>query len=111
LGERKVRLTKVALQDLQDMAKIPALVPYIRTITFGNACLVSDDSRNKRLLEFVEDTEVRERLYDSYVDASNWPGLTKVLEYFQDALKVFPNLQALRVIDKTKLLAKKPYDG
>jgi hypothetical protein len=89
LGERKVRITKVALQDLQDMATIPALLPYIQTITFGNACAVSLNNWIKRLLEFVEDAEVRERLYDFYEEASNWPISTNVQECFHESRDVF----------------------
>lgn len=36
-GDRRFHVTKAVLQDLQDMARLPALVLYIRTITFENA--------------------------------------------------------------------------
>jgi hypothetical protein len=64
LGERRFRLTKTGLQDLQDILKVKELVPWIRTLTFGTAQLSQyrakyffDPSHVERFPEIAQQAE------------------------------------------------------
>jgi hypothetical protein len=39
MGDRKFRLTKTGLQDLREIGEMEQLVPWIKTLTFGSACM------------------------------------------------------------------------
>lgn len=72
LGSRIFRITKIGLEDLLSISRLQPLQPYIRTLTFGNACFGDiSNSLLEEMLELMSPCD-RRRLKLAYYDASRW---------------------------------------
>ena len=108
LGDRTFHLTKQSLEDLQSISEVTELVPYIWTMTFGNARFGSDVARGKEFLRRAHDTGIRDQLTSSYHERYMCSLTDDALLSLTTTLLVFPNLQNFRLVEDNSSI-KNPY--
>lgn len=107
LGERRFRLTKIGLQDLQGIAACSGLAPYFKTLTFGSADVAKADTIRKwgdlsilSVLSRVKGDEVICRNFSDIHHAligCHHLAERAIRNGLRDALNAFPKLAILRV--------------
>ncbi|KAH7390780.1 hypothetical protein DE146DRAFT_766851 [Phaeosphaeria sp. MPI-PUGE-AT-0046c] len=101
LGDRYFRLTSTGLQDLQGIAAVEGLAPWIKALTFGSADVAPytpslyqstslerlDEATHKQLSSIDKAWKEYRQLSPEALECG-----------LRDALKVFPELRSLRIV-------------
>ncbi|KAF2115141.1 hypothetical protein BDV96DRAFT_646990 [Lophiotrema nucula] len=107
LGERKIRITRVGLQDLEAFTKIPDLAPCITTLTFGNAGFYDPSKPSFKYIEEnfkqICNSIDHDRVLQSYTEAAEWASPSNIEQHGRMLLRALvslPNLQCVRFVDE-----------
>jgi hypothetical protein len=104
LGDRRFRLTKVGLEDLQAMSAVASLQPHIRTLTFGGSRFstlkAGENDALVETLKLLPDPHLG-RLANAYHEAYLWQlshGGTHCQPRLEAILASLPNLRTTKFI-------------
>lgn len=98
LCDRKFRLTRVGLDDLQALSSVAVLRPYIHAITFGSAQFV-DPAKMENLWELLPEPD-RIRIRAAYTTEFEWQmsnAHNELHQRFESILDSLPKLRSLRL--------------
>ncbi|KAF2789142.1 hypothetical protein K505DRAFT_98261 [Melanomma pulvis-pyrius CBS 109.77] len=101
LGDRRIRITKTGIHDLDCIGNAIYLNPYIQTLTFGTAGFLDSNHANVQdCLQKLNPSD-SSRLLSAYRICSEWQRRTNKNQLriiLRAMLQVFPNLQRLRIV-------------